>query len=466
MTGNGYWEILRNMITGRITGIEWIASNSMRIGRLDPYYTDVTVRRKINEVTIEEMPDKQRFRRFLQIKEKKGKPMWFKEFGDPRIMDAETGARAAVTRSPEGKVTLITPVVEPEFEFDVKKFEAGKMILATEILHFANYQAGRTLPYGSPRWIGTLLSIMGSRASEEVNYLYFENKTVPPGMILVSGGKLSNESVNRITNHIKENVKGKGNYHSIMVIEADNGPQNPQLPNKTQAPRIQWVPMTDQQQTDALFQNYDQNNIDKVIGSFRFWSGYVSRTKEINVATAEVARQISEEQVFQPEREDFDSVINRTILIEMGINYWEHKSKGPQLASPKAIAEILTLVKPFLTGEEGREICKTIFGKEFTALKADWLQKPMELVIAELGKAKEALAAVGTLDSGSKTPKEADPEAVEKSAAGADILKNLGQLPTTDKAVVEFVANLVAVRKALDEAEAPLSDKAMRGDDE
>ena len=35
-------------------------------------------------------------------------------------------------------------------------------------------------PYGVPRWVGTLLSVLGSRQMEEVNYLYFENKSVPP----------------------------------------------------------------------------------------------------------------------------------------------------------------------------------------------------------------------------------------------------------------------------------------------
>jgi len=462
LTGNAYFEILRNQLTQKITGLEWLTSHTMRVARIDSKFTDYMARRKINDIEIEETPDKRKFRRYVQVKERQQKPVWFKEFGDPRLMDSETGGRAVVIRNSEGRVTSISPEVDSVHVFEVDKFEAGNMRLATEVLHFVNYQASRTLPYGSPRWIGNLISVMGSRQSEEVNLLYFNNKTVPPGMLLVSGGKLASSTVDRITNHIKENIKGSKNYHSILVVEANSGAPNPNLPAPPH-PQLQWVSMIDAQHGDALFQNYDQNNIDKVISSFRFWSGYVSRTREINVATAEVARQISEEQVFQPERDEFDSIINRTLLVEMGINFWEHRTKGPQLSSPKAMADILDKMKPYLTGIEGREIAKLIFGREFKDLKDEWVQKPLTLVIAELVKgAQAANDAIASMRSG-KIPASGQGGVKDPASQQAEELKKMAELPNDEQAVLEFVTKLITVREALSKAEVVLSENAMRG---
>lgn len=467
LAGGMFIEVLRNQLTNRITGLEWLPNHSMRICRIDPYFTDYLSRRKISDTEIEECGDKIKFRRYVQMREKQKKPTWFKEFRDPRIMDAETGFRAKVVRDKTGKIKDVIPEKgdgDGRNGFEVEKFLNGRMKLATEIIYMPNYHSTRTLPYGSPRWIGNLISVMGSRASEEVNLQYFDNKTVPPGMLLVSGGKLTENAVDRITNHIKEHVKGSKNFHSILVVEADSGNRNPNLPAPPN-PSLQWVPMTDAQHRDGLFQGYDQNNIDKVISSFRFWSGYVARTKEINVATAEVARQISEEQVFQPERDAFDSMINRMLLVEMGVNYWEHRTKGPQLASATKMADILDKMKPFLTGEEGREICRTIFGREFKEIKEDWLKKPLMLVIAEMSKAQadatQEAARVAAEGKQGKVPGAEPKKDMNPEEKIAEEVKKASHVPETEEEILAFVTKVHAVREALAKAETALAPIAM-----
>jgi capsid portal protein len=124
---------------------------------------------------------------------------FFKSFGDPRVISRNTGAAfpdVAALRSAD-------PTDGP----------------ATELLHFAIHSPRS--PYGVPRWVGTLLSVLGSRQMEEVNYLYFENKSVPPMALLISGGRLSDASVPRIERFIEENLKGKANFHKILILEAD-----------------------------------------------------------------------------------------------------------------------------------------------------------------------------------------------------------------------------------------------------
>lgn len=464
LTGNGYWEILRNHLTQQITGAEWLPSPTMRLARIDKKFTNYMAKRKVSDTIIETYPDKKKFRRFAQIKESGNKPVWFKEFGDPRIMDAETGAYAVIERNDRGFITTITPEpVDSNWPaFDVVKFKSGKMTLATEILHFVNYNSSRALPYGTPRWIGNLISIMGSRASEEVNYMYFDNKTVPPGMLLVSGGKLTKSTVDRVTNHIRDHIKGQKNYHSMLVVEAHSKIDNPNMPAPT-SPKLEWVPMKDAQNSDSLYQKYDQQNIDKIVSSFRFWPGFVGRVKDVNRATADTARKLSEEQVFEPERMEFDSIINRSILVEMGINYWEHKSKGPQLSTPQDKAELADNFKGSMTIKELRLVAGQVFNKELEELEdTPWAEFPITmlesmlknpkllpmLIPGDLGnKLTEALEMDKTREHELKM-REQDLKAQQPNPAGP------GQPSNDDLSkdeVAKLLKNMLTVKKALED---------------
>ena len=77
---------------------------------------------------------------------------------------------------------------------------------ATELLHFAIHSPRS--PYGVPRWVGTLSPFLGSRQMEG-QLLYFENKSVPPMALLVSGGRISEASVPRIERFIGRTSKGR-----------------------------------------------------------------------------------------------------------------------------------------------------------------------------------------------------------------------------------------------------------------
>jgi len=137
---------------------------------------------------------------------------------------------------------------------------------ATEILHFKLHNPRSA--YGTPRWVGNLLSVLGTRQAEEVNFLYFENKSVPPLALLVSGGRLSAQSIPRIESFIENHIRGKKNFFKILILEAESGGAGGSL-DHTGRMKIELRPLTGAQQSDALFQNYDERNHDKVGQSFR-----------------------------------------------------------------------------------------------------------------------------------------------------------------------------------------------------
>ena len=119
--------------------------------------------------------------------------MYFKEFDDPRTVDSKTGK--AYSSLEEAHAAVIATGTRLE---DFRP--------ATEVLTF-KITSTRGV-YGVPRWIGVLLSVMGNRQAEEVNFLYFENRSVPPMALIVSGGRLNGDTVNKLEDYITTNIKG------------------------------------------------------------------------------------------------------------------------------------------------------------------------------------------------------------------------------------------------------------------
>ncbi len=364
VTGNAYWEVLRDA-KGDVARLVYVPSYTMRLLPLDPQPVDVEESIRISPVTIERVATRQRMRRFLQIQY--AQRTYFKAFGDARVVSRTNGEVFASLE-----------------ELRAQRPEDG---VATEILHFA--VSSPRSPYGIPRWIGTLLAVLGSRQMEEVNYLYFENKSVPPLALLVSGGKLSETSIPRIERFIEENLKGKNNFHKILILEAEG----PTSANDAARAKIELRPLTEAQQHDALFQQYDERNIDKVGGAFRLPRLLRGDSRDFNRAVADAQLRFAEDQVFQPERDEFDFIINRKLLADMGVRFWRFRSQTPVTRDPERMTNMVEkLVRVgVLTPEEGRVLASDIFNREFAKLGADWTKRPITLTLAGIQTGVEDL---------------------------------------------------------------------------
>jgi PBSX family phage portal protein len=333
VTGNAYWEVLRNG-KGDIARLVHVPSYTVRLMPLDSKPTEMTEQVRISPVTYEPTTIRRRLRRYVQVQDTTC--VFFKELGDPRIISKNSGKEFKSVEA----LRENNPTDAP----------------ATEMLHFAVFSPRS--PYGVPRWIGTLLSVLGSRAAEEVNYLYFENKSVPPLALLVSGGKLSKESIPRIERYIEENLKGKKNFHKILILEAEGSGSTHESKAK-----VELKPLTDAQQQDALFQDYDERNIDKVGASFRVPRLLRGESRDFNRSVADAQLRFAEDQVFQPERDSFDYMMNHRIFADMGIRFWRFRSQTPVTRDPERLTVMIEkLVRVgVLTPEEGRFLSEDVF---------------------------------------------------------------------------------------------------------
>lgn len=358
LLGNAAWEVVNNR-AGEMSILNPVPFVTLRLMPLDKVVTDVEMKHKSDPITLDSTTMSKRFRRFIQIRDSLP-AVWFKEFGDPRVMSARTGRFYADAR-------------------DLAVQEPGSRV-ATEILHFTLYAPNES--YGIARWIGNLISVMGSRMSEEVNFLYFENKGVPPLAIIFSGGRIAADSVTRLESFIEQKIKGQSNFHSVLIIEAESEGGDAKNTGRGQ---IKIQPLTEAQQQDALFQKYDQRNIDKVGASFRLPGLLRGDIKELNRATAEVAQALAEQQVFQPERDAFDAVMDRKILANMNIRFWKFKTNRPVMRDPKMIADIIGKLAAagVLMPDEARELIAEALGVDLPRRDDEFLSRPLRLAIAE-----------------------------------------------------------------------------------
>jgi PBSX family phage portal protein len=353
VTGNAYWEVLRTA-AGQLARFVHVPSHTMRLMPLDAVPVEVAERVRVSPISYDRITVRRRLRRYVQVLGTTR--VYFKAFDDPRIISRKTGQVFASVED----LRAADPSDAP----------------ATEIHHFA--VPSPHSPYGVPRWIGALLSVLGSREMEEVNFLYFTNKSVPPLALLVSGGRLSESSVPRLTTFIEENLKGKKGFHKILVVEADGAGTG-----ESKA-KIDLVPLTQAQQHDQLFGTYDQANIDKVGAAFRIPRILRGDSRDMNRATAETSLRLSEEQVFQPERDEFDHMVNRVVLGELGVRFWRFRSNAPLTRDPERMTEMVERLTRVgvLTPEEARSLAGDIFNREFRYIADDWVRRPLTLTLA------------------------------------------------------------------------------------
>ncbi len=365
--GYAYWEVIRNEL-GDIAQFNKLDARSIRMMPADKTPTLAPTLRKVSSLKTVKVPMNKRFRNYVQRYEGSATFVFYKEFGDPRLTSAKTGK----------KYPGPTGVADMKADGD----EGKEAVAATEIIPF-KITSVRSV-YGAPRWIGAMLAVLGTRQSEEVNFLYFENRSIPPMVLIVSGGRVVKETVKKLEDHIANNVRGKRNFHKMMIIEAESAATNDGTGANNGKMKIELKPLTGAQQQDALFQAYDERNADKVGQTFRLPRLLRGDVRDFNRSTAEASVDFAEIQVFGPIRQQFDWLMNSSILPELNIQYHAFKSNAPTVRDPEALANMIALLadKSVITPEEARALARGVFNEPLPRIDAEWTKQPIAITLA------------------------------------------------------------------------------------
>jgi PBSX family phage portal protein len=359
--GWGAWEVLRTR-RGEPSRLNPAQAWTLRALPLGNERVECDVKRRVSDIETRDGKEKRRFRTLVQVYE--GSKTYFKEYGDPRCMSAATGEcypDAAAMKREE-------PNARP----------------ATELLWF-NLDNAESDVYGLVRWSGCVLGAIGSREMEEINLLFFESKAIPPLVVLISGGRLASDAKEELRTIIRDQIKGKKNFHRILILEAE--PANKAAPISGQASqntvKIEIKPLTDAIFRDQLWGQYDKDNRAKIGQSFRVPPILRGETTDFNRATAIAAIRVAEEQVFEPERRDFDFEINRTLLRDLGVTLWRFRSLPPHSENTIDLLDTITkLAEGVITPEEARPIVSRVLGTDLPKVEADWARLPLRLALA------------------------------------------------------------------------------------
>jgi len=438
-TGNSYWEVLRDR-ADRVAQFEFVPSHQVRLLPQGSEFVEISMPVRVSPLAMGLQKVKVRFRRYAQIVD--ASVVFFKELGDPRLMSRKTGRYYSTVDA-------------------LRRAEGKDAQHATEILHWRIHSPSSS--YGIPRWSGQMLAVLGNRSAEEVNYLYFENKGVPPMALLVSGGRLSEDSVQKVTDFIDTEIKGKKNFHKILVIEAE--PMGPGEMDglATGRMKIQLVPLTQAQQADALFQKYDERNIDKVGMSFRMPRMLRGDVRDFNRATADAALTFAEAQVFGPERQAFDDAFQQKILAGLGVRYWKFRSNAVQIRDPQQLATIIADLTNagVLVPADGRSLAsELVFNHPLPRIDADWAYQPVRLtqVGVPFDTQRDGEIPEGTVSPG---PPHLKPSAAAAGAAPASKAyragryggQRMGRIMSRKERLVVAAHDLLALRSELARAE-------------
>lgn len=301
-TGMGYLEVIKNA-KGEFVGFKPLDAYHCRLTTLSK---EVETKKTLTRNGVEmEFTIKEKERGVMYRKNKTDKPVYMKIWGNTQDIDSESGVMGS----------------------DIDEEKKG-----TEVIVFSMNDDPET-PYGVPRWINQIPSVVGSRKAEEQNLDYFDAGGIPAAIIFVNGGQVAQDS----TNTLRDFVSGKNrNNNKAVVVEVQSTSGTLDSAGSTS---VQVERFGSEAVSDAMYRNYDKDCEEHVRLAFRLPPIFVGKAAEYNYATAVVAYQVAEAQVFKPERDEFDAIINKVLKTEMKLTTCKIKS------NPISLRDITTQLR-------------------------------------------------------------------------------------------------------------------------
>jgi capsid portal protein len=247
--------------------------------------------------------------------------VYFREYGSSREVDRDTG----------------------DWTTDKNSLSLEKR--GSELIHFTVDKDAKT-PYGVPRWINQLPSVLGSRKSEIFNLDFFDSGGLPPALVFVEGGSLGKAVLEQLNLYLSGKANAK---QRVAVVEVPASAGTIESVGKV---NVKVERFGDSRTGDSLFQTYDSNCEQRTRAAFRLPALFFGKEQSYNFATAMTAYMVTEAQVFAPERLEFDEIINRTIMQELGIRNYEFKSMPITLHNAELQLKALNLIQGKVESED------------------------------------------------------------------------------------------------------------------
>lgn len=409
--GNGYLEITRNNAR-EVVGLFHSPSLTMRILPHDRGY--IQLNREFNN----------------------GKTnIFFKKLGvsDDEVKRKFPGARSSLMNKFTGRF-------DGEFITDVNGEREPTPALnerASEIIHFKIHSSVDSF-YGLPKHYPAALSIAGNRMSARRNLNFFHNDAVGRMAVLVSGGELSPGSKKSLEKFLQQG-KGVEEAHKILVLETDK-PKVGAIKG-TSSPNIELKLLTVGVNEDATFLMYRKANDDEIRECFGLPQIYFS-SNDINKASSQVSKKITDEQEFEPDRKTKEFRLNHRLFKQkaLDINLVKIVFRKPDTVDATEKANYIKALTnaALITPNEGRkELGKAPYPEEH--LYGD---KPLPVFLTEL----QMLLSPATINN---EPFDVDPENNTQDSSSEGNAVGRGTPKKEEKDYVSQFENLLKTQNSI-----------------
>lgn len=362
-TGNAYLEIIRHPATGEVVGGKVVPSSRVRIGRQDAEFTEYKLKVPVTDedetIHVMEIPDEKRFRFFVESVYH-GRPSgltggnyaatgrafglrYFKSYGDPRTIDSETG-------------NVVTEAEMADFQGSGRPMPRNRM--ASEIYHFRLPTCRG--PYGIPRWIATMIGILGTETAEQANLSTVGNNGVPSFAVSVSGGRLTSGTISRIKEYVENFIAGNSSYSTFLILEGESDVED----ESSAQVKISITPLSANQIQDELFSKYSETNEARVRQAFRIPKQYYGESDVgAGRSVLEEIRSLTDTQVFAGERDEDDWFFNNVLFAEWGVKYHRFRSNTPNITDNRVLVALAVALERTgsMTPRVGRAIAREVF---------------------------------------------------------------------------------------------------------
>jgi len=311
--GNAYCEVMAAKGQTRPDMMYHVSAKHMRItAEGGPVPTYCSLRR--GGETVERVVYR-RFRRFAR-KLSDGSIQWFKQYGDPRTLDRNTGE---FLKDSDGNHVRDTA------EYPDR---------ATSIWWLKDGFSGDA--YGTPLWLAAVTDVRGRYESKWVNFDTLDHGGIPPFLLAILG--TVPKGTRDYLKNMFENFRNPETFNEPGVLEIEGSRLGLGTQGRAKAD-IKLMSLRELRHEDAMFGAYLQDTLKSISLLFGLYSIYHDGSK------LEVAMEAEERGAFAPTRQAFDRRTTLDIIQNgFGIFNWKIRTKGSQLGNPEQLYKALGMI--------------------------------------------------------------------------------------------------------------------------
>lgn len=390
VTGNAFVEVVRGL-TNAAERLYYLPSTYVRASELGSDEIPVGVKIPRNGRLVE-VSVLRTFRRFGRVSSVAGNRIqWYKELGDPRILDAETGEY--VTDRQKRFLCEDRRILDPQAHEYVKDAN-GNFALhtiaypiekrATEIWWFRDNFGGNV--YGIPRWISAFLDVRARYVARWLNQDLLNRGGVPKGVVLFQNGAISAETQKHIRQTLKEwGDPSKFNQWITLNIEPDafsvdlnsgaskGGSVKPEFINLDRT-------------EDYMFKEYLKHCEEVIRKVYRLPALLVGSSEDYTYATAYASQEAAESQIFEPLRNEFDEKVTTELIQgEFGIYLWKLKTGRAKIGDQETFYKAVGMwSKAGLSWNQMVQLGNEMLGTNFSTRQGEIWDMPFEVLKSQM----------------------------------------------------------------------------------